>query len=146
MTSLEPEGESSSQLPIDANPFHSPEPALESKPGPHVVSPDDDPNHSRNFGLAVLYMVLMRTGWIFKTESIIMPAVLDVIGGSGWLRGCLPMLNRFGQSVPPLLASDRIRNAPLKKIGLFVSTLTMGLCFLTLSVVWMLTGGEKSCC
>ena len=63
------------------------------------ISPDNDPNHSRNFGLGVLYMVLMRVGWIFKTESIIMPAVVDAIGGAGWLRGCLPMLNRFGQSL-----------------------------------------------
>jgi len=54
------------------------------------ISPENDPQHSRNFGLAIFYMILMRVGWIFKTESIIMPAVLDVIGGAGWLRGCLP--------------------------------------------------------
>ena len=63
----------------------------------------------RNFSLLTLYQVMMRTGWIFKTESIIMPAVLDVMGGNALLRGCLPMLNRFGQSLPPLLASDHIR-------------------------------------
>jgi len=108
------------------------------------VSPENDPNHSRNFGLAVIYMVLMRIGWIFKTESIIMPAFLDVIGGAGWLRGCLPMLNRFGQSVPPLLVSDRVRNSRFKKYGLFCTTLTMGLCFLLLSLVWIVTGGQKS--
>ena len=108
------------------------------------ASAENDPNHSRNFGLAILYMVLMRIGWIFKTESIIMPAVLDVIGGSGWLRGCLPMLNRFGQSVPPLLVSDRVRNARLKKYGLFCATLTMGICFLLLSAVWFVTGGQRS--
>jgi MFS family permease len=89
-------------------------------------------------------MVLMRIGWIFKTESIIMPAVLDVIGGQGWLRGCLPMLNRFGQSIPPLLASDRVRNSEYKKYGLFSTTSTMGLCFLVLSFVWFLTDGQKS--
>ncbi len=112
--------------------------------GTEEVSAENDPSHSRNFGLGVLYMVLMRVGWIFKTESIIMPAVLDVIGGSGWLRGCLPMLNRFGQSIPPLLASDRIRNAPFKKYGLFCKTLTMGICFLALSLVWFVTNGAKT--
>ncbi len=120
MTSARPEGDSSS-----------------------VIS-DHPPHHDRNFALAVVYMVCMRTGWIFKTESIVMPAVLDVIGGSGWLRGCLPMLNRFGQSVPPLLASDRVRNAPLKKFGLFATTLTMGICFFSLALVWIVTGGQKS--
>lgn len=108
------------------------------------ISPENDPQHSRNFGLAIFYMILMRVGWIFKTESIIMPAVLDVIGGAGWLRGCLPMLNRFGQSIPPLLVSDRVRNSRFKKFGLFGTTLTMGLCFLLLSAVWFVTGGQKS--
>ena len=69
----------------------------------------------RNFSLISLYQIVVRTGWIFKTESIVMPAVLDVMGGSGWLRGCLPMLNRFGQSIPPMLASDRIRRTAYKK-------------------------------
>ena len=108
------------------------------------VDPENDPNHSRNFGLGVLYMVFMRIGWIFKTESVIMPAVLDVIGGSGWLRGCLPMLNRFGQSIPPLLVSDRVKNSKFKKFGLFSTTTLMGVCFLGLSVVWLLTGGQTT--
>jgi hypothetical protein len=97
-----------------------------------------------NFKCYGLYQVVLRTGWIFKTESIIMPAVLDVIGGAGWLRGCLPMLNRFGQSVPPLLVSDHVRNAPLKKLGLAGSTAIMGACFLLLSLLWAVTGGAKS--
>lgn len=73
-----------------------------------------------------------------------MPAVLDVIGGSGWLRGCLPMLNRLGQSLPPMLASDRVRGAKLKKLGLFATTSTMGVCFLLLAAIWAITEGAKS--
>ena len=109
-----------------------------------VRSVSEPPNHAHNFRLAVIYMVFMRTGWIFKTESIIMPAVLDVIGGSGWLRGCLPMLNRLGQSLPPMLASDRVRGAKLKKLGLFATTSTMGVCFLLLAAIWAITEGAKS--
>ena len=108
------------------------------------LSPSDEANHATNFFRICLYQIGLRVGWIFKTESIIMPAVLDVIGGAGWLRGCLPMLNRFGQSVPPLLASDTIRNLPQKKVGLCTSTATMGACFLLLSAIWAVTGGEKS--
>ena len=110
-------------------------------------SPEDvvDPPHQpRNFILLALYHVCMRTGWIFKTESIIMPAVLDLIGGQGWLRGCLPMLNRFGQSIPPLLASDWLRNRKIKKWALVTTSIVMGLCCLTLALVWAVTGGEKS--
>lgn len=98
----------------------------------------------QNFLRFSIYQILLRTAWIFKTESIIMPAVLDVIGGAGWLRGCLPMLNRFGQSVPPLLVSDWVRDAPLKKVGLALTTALMGVCFLGLSVIWGVTGGEAS--
>ena len=36
------------------------------------------------------------------------------------------MLNRLGQSLPPMLASDRVRGARLKKLGLFTTTSTMG--------------------
>ena len=73
-----------------------------------------------------------------------MPAVLDLIGGQAWLRGCLPMLNRFGQSIPPLLASDKLRNTSVKKYALAATTAVMGICFLILSVVWMITGGTPS--
>lgn len=104
----------------------------------------DPPHHTENFGLLALYMITMRTGWIFKTESIIMPAVLDVIGGAGWLRGCLPMLNRFGQSVPPMLASSFIRSTPLKKRTLTAMTRLMSVCFLVLSGVWAWTDGQSS--
>lgn len=138
MTLTEPEDNSS------PSPSCHPEQAASPAPPAIQAALDEDRQHTKNFGLAVLYMVFMRTGWIFKTESIIMPAVLDVIGGSGWLRGCLPMLNRFGQSVPPLLASDHVRNATFKKYMLFRTTLLMGGCFLALSVVWIFTDGQKS--
>ena len=111
---------------------------------PTTVTPENDPNHRSNFIRVSMYQIMLRIGWIFKTESIIMPAVLDVIGGAGWLRGCLPMLNRFGQSIPPLLVSDVVRNSPRKKIGLAMTTAIMGSCFLALSLIWALTGGQKS--
>ena len=71
-----------------------------------------------------------------------MPAFLDLIGGSGWLRGFLPMLNRFGQSIPPLLASQRVSNLPRKKYALAATTFCMGASFLLLSGIWYLTQGD----
>ena len=76
------------------------------------VRPETDPNHGHNFLMAIVYQCCLRVGWIFKTESIIMPAVLDVIGGSGWLRGCLPMLNRFGNRSVPHRVPASSREAP----------------------------------
>jgi len=47
-----------------------------------LVDPENDPAHSTNFCLSLFYYCSLRIGWIFKTESIVMPAVLDTIGGS----------------------------------------------------------------
>ena len=95
-----------------------------------------------NFIRLALFQISLRVGWIFKTESVIMPAFLDLIGGSGLLRGCLPMLNRFGQSIPPLLVSQQVSNLPRKKLALAVTTFFMGAAFLTLAAVWHFTKGQ----
>ena len=97
----------------------------------------------RNFSLIAFYQVVMRTGWIFKTESIIMPVVIDLMGGGAWLRGCLPMLSRLGQSVPPLFAAATIRRLPRKKYALAACTFVMGLMFLILSAIWNATPNRQ---
>ena len=66
-------------------------------------------HESRNLLVLAAHHIVLRVAWIFKTESVIMPAFLDAISGAGWLRGCLPVLNRFGQSVPPLMLSERLK-------------------------------------
>jgi len=97
----------------------------------------DSANTQTNFGWMALYQIVLRTGWIFKTESIVMPAVLDTIAGPGWLRGCLPMLNRMGQSIPPVLASGRVHSAPRKKRVLAFCSLMMGVSFWALACLWL---------
>jgi len=78
----------------------------------------------------------MRVAWIFKTETIVMPAVLDSLGGAAWLRGFLPMLSRIGQSIPPFICSDALLQARLKKKWLFFSSLVMGVAFLLMAWAW----------
>ena len=82
------------------------------------------------------YQVLVRIGWIFKTETIIMPAVLDALVDSGTLRGLLPVLNRGGQSLPPLAAAGPIGRLPTKRPALVVTTLAMAGCFALLAAAW----------
>ena len=98
----------------------------------------------RNFLVLALYQVTMRTGWIFKTESIVMPAVLDTITGGGplggILRGCLPALNRFGHSVPPVLFSRRLKVLPQKRLVMLATTFAMASVFFILSVLWWQVG------
>lgn len=89
-----------------------------------------------NFSNLTAFQVLLRSGWIFKTESIIMPAVADLLGAGSWLRGCLPVLSRFGLSIPPLMFSRRVRQAPRKRAVLCLTSLLMSASFLTLSAAW----------
>ena len=79
-------------------------------PSLHLAdSPSTDsgapPHETRNFWILVVYQVVLRAGWIFKTESVVMPHAADALDPSGLARGWLPLLNRFGQSVPPVLAA-----------------------------------------
>ncbi len=114
-------------------------------PGPSSCSPPVETSHDaadivanekRNILSLSLHFVCLRLGWIFKTETVIMPAFLDTIAGAGWLRGCLPVLNRIGSSLPPLLYAPRLRNAGRKKWTLMGATLLMALPFFVLAVTW----------
>ncbi len=89
----------------------------------------------RNLCVLALHHILLRIAWIFKTESVIMPAFVDSISGAGWVRGCLPVLNRLGQGVPPLLLAHRVRLARRKKLVLLACTVSMGVPFLVLAAM-----------
>ena len=105
-------------------------------------SPATDAYRQRNFAAMALHQVIFRIAWIFKTESVIMPAFLDMIADSGAVRGMLPLLNRFGQSLAPLLLSDRMASSQLKTRWLIQSTICMSLPFIFLSVTtWWLSDG-----
>ena len=93
------------------------------------------------FALAA-YHVCMRTAWIFKTETVVMPAFLDAIAGQGWIRGWLPVLNRLGQSLPPLLASEYLKRSRIKSRLLLVTTALMAVPFFILAAVWYARGSN----
>jgi predicted MFS family arabinose efflux permease len=62
-----------------------------------------------------------------------MPAFLDSISESGLIRGALPLLNRTGQSLAPLLLAKQLAATPRKTAWLSRTTFLMGLPFLFLS-------------
>ena len=96
----------------------------------------EERREARNTLCLELHQVIVRVGWIFKTETIIMPAVLDAVVDSGTLRGLLPVLNRGGQSVPPLLFSGVLSRLPAKKWALVATSLLMAAAFAVLAVAW----------
>lgn len=92
----------------------------------------------RNLWVLVAHQISLRIAWVFKTESVVMPAFLDAIAGAGWIRGCLPILNRFGQSVPPVMLASRLSGFPQKKWAVLGTTIMMAVPFLILSTMWIM--------
>ena len=104
-------------------------------------SPLDAPPHEpRNFWLLAVYQIVLRTGWIFKTESSIMPAAADALDPSGLAKSWLPLLNRLGQSIPPVLAARWVKNQKKKKRAFIATTASMTLCFFGLTCLWLIPG------
>ncbi len=102
-----------------------------------------DRYESRNILLLASYQVMVRLAWVFKTESVVIPAFLHAISGAAWMQGWLPMLNRFGQSLPPLLFAERLRDMPLKKASLVRTTAAMGLIFAAIAGLLMVASSPQ---
>lgn len=102
------------------------------------------PHESHNIFALVLHQVLFRVAWIFKTESVMMPAFLDSISSAGWVRGLLPPLNRFAQSLAPLMLSNRLSRTSMKSSWLARATFLMSLPFLALGLMQLILGSSTS--
>ena len=95
---------------------------------------------SRNILTLSAHYISLRLGWIFKTETVIMPAFMDAISGAGWLRGCLPVVNRICSSLPPLFYAPQLKGARRKKVILSVATFAMAIPFVVLAATWWRVG------
>lgn len=95
-----------------------------------------DAAEPRNLLSLAAFQILLRIGWIFKTETVIMPDFLDAIAGAGWIRGFLPVLNRAGQSVPPLCLAEAVQRSRSKTRLLLWIAVLMAVPFLVLGGVW----------
>ena len=105
---------------------------------------DQDAEHeSHNIIVLSVHQVLIRIAWVFKTESVIIPAFMDQIAGAGWLRGCLPVLSRIGLSLPPLMLAVKLKNARHKKWTLMTSSLLMAVPFLLMSGIWIVIDEKR---
>ena len=105
---------------------------LENSPDPRTAGASD--HVSWNFWTYATYQVLLRIGWVFKTETVIMPAFLDVLGAGAVARGMLPVLSRLGNSVPQYLLAHRLQGVARLKGTLAVVTLGQ-------AIPWLVLGG-----
>ena len=79
------------------------------------------PHEKRNLIVFGLNQILMRLGWMFKSESVVIPAFIEVYTSSGTIRGLLPLILRVGQSLPQFLVAQRVSRMS-KKQAFFVFT------------------------
>jgi hypothetical protein len=105
-------------------------------PGSGAAALDGRPRELRNTCWIIVYQLLVRVGWLFKTETVIMPAVLDAVVDSGTLRGLLPVLNRGGQSLPQILFAGPLARMRRKWPVAVVTTAAMAGCFGLLAAAW----------
>ena len=103
---------------------------------PESIATERAAREPRNIACLVCYQVVARIGWIFKTETVIMPAVLDACVDSGLLRGLLPVLNRAGPSLFPLLIAPAVARQPAVRWLLAATTTGLAACFGLLAVIW----------
>ena len=68
-----------------------------------------------NFATFAANQILMRMGWVFKTESVIVPAYLDTLSKSDVLRGLLPVSFRLVQSLAQFFLAQRVSQTPFKQ-------------------------------
>lgn len=106
--------------------------------------PEIRAHETQNLWTLAVHQVVLRVGWTFKTESILVPAFLDTVLAAGWLRGCLPLANRLGQSIPPVFSAERLKAMRQKKWALAGFAALIGLPYLTLAGLWFGTGGRKA--
>ncbi|MBN1587936.1 MAG: MFS transporter, partial [Pirellulales bacterium] len=111
---------------------------------PWPSHPELVPHETRNLLVLAVQQIVFRIGWMFKTESVITPAFLDAVSGAGWLRGCLPVLNRLGQSVPPVFWAERLRTTTYKKRALAAFIILMGIPLGVMSLVCFCCPGVRA--
>ncbi len=89
-----------------------------------------------NLWILAVHQIFFRLGWLFKTETVVIPALVDFVAGPAWVRGWLPVLSRLGQSLPPLLFCSKFCGTPLFKWGVAFWTGTMSGIFLLAVGLW----------
>ena len=84
-----------------------------------------DRHFASNFFIFALNLILLRVGWIFKTETIIMPGFLYTLTDSSAIRGFLPLISRIGRSLPQFLIAHRITYFRRKKWAFFFAAILL---------------------
>jgi MFS family permease len=88
------------------------------------VPPEVVAVYRRNFTANVLYSIFIRMGWIYKTESTVIPGFVTSLTSNPMLISVTPIISRISQFLPQFLFLNVVERAPRKKpMFLLVTTL-----------------------
>ena len=102
-------------------------------------SKESYPYEKRNLIVFALNQIVMRLGWMFKSESVVIPAFIDIYTSSGTIRGLLPLILRIGQSLPQFLVAQRVARMPKKQAFFVITGLGFAIPWFVLSAILSLT-------
>jgi MFS family permease len=97
--------------------------------------------YPRNFAANVLYHIFMRMGWIFKTESTIIPGFVTELTRHPLLIGMTPFLSRLLQFLPQFLFLGAVEHAPRKKPLMLTVAVLFSASWGVLAAILWLGGG-----
>jgi MFS family permease len=98
----------------------------------------------RNFIVFAVNQILMRFGWTFKAEAVVMPAFLDTYTQSGIIRGLMPLILRTGQSLPQFLIAHRVAQMPRKKRMFLFAAFGIAIPWVALALALGLTSWQSN--
>ena len=102
-------------------------------------SKESYPYEKRNLIVFALNQIVMRLGWMFKSESVVIPAFIDIYTSSGTIRGLLPLILRIGQSLPQFLVAQHVARMPKKQAFFVFTGLGFAIPWFVLSAILSLT-------
>ncbi len=97
------------------------------------------PHEKRNLIVFGLNQILMRLGWMFKAESVVIPAFIDTYTSSGTIRGLLPLILRIGQSLPQFLIAQQVARMRKKQAFFVFTAFSFSIPWCILSIILSLT-------
>lgn len=74
--------------------------------------------HRRNFITSVVHFIVLRLGWVFKTESVIIPGFVGRLAHlacpnmEGFMLSLIPVISRLGRGLPQLVVAQRVEHLP----------------------------------
>jgi len=74
--------------------------------------------HRRNFIVSAVHFIVLRLGWVFKTESVIIPGFVGRLTSiacphmEGFVLSLIPVISRLGRGLPQLVVAQRVEHLP----------------------------------